>query len=60
MCNNNEKSTSRNINICPIWLISIHTVEPEERKRNVLANNYTTTNNWYDCHNYTTITMMII
>ena len=52
MCNNNNNnnsnnvnSNSRNINICPILPISIHTVEPE-RKRNVLANNYTT-NNWH-------------
>ena len=56
--NNNVNNNIRNINICPILPISIHTVEPE-RKRNVLANNYTT-NYWYDYHDYTTITMIII
>ena len=41
--NNNNNNNSRNINICPILPTRIDTVEPE-RKRNVLANNYTTNN----------------
>ena len=48
--NNNNNNNSRNINICPILPTRIDTVEPE-RKRNVLANNYTT-NNSYDSHEY--------
>ena len=48
--NNNVNNNIRNINICPILPTRIDTVEPE-RKRNVLANNYTT-NNSYDSHEY--------